>query len=296
MGGVLSIVSTPIGNLEDITLRAVRVLRGASIIACEDTRHTRKLLEHLGIAARTVSYHEHNEASRAAELVEAVQQGERVALVSDAGTPLLSDPGYRVLRAAREAGLSVEIVPGPSAVLTALTGSGFGGGDFFFGGFLPAKRLQRAKRLTTLREFPAALVFYEAPHRVVETLEQIAELLPGRTVCAARELTKIHEEWLWGTPAEVASRLAARDAVKGEFTLVLSPLSGVSETASEKLAEGAGSESVVASVQSAMAAGVERMAAIKEVARARGLSKREVYRLLEEARETAAPPGKSEKS
>lgn len=288
MSGILSIVSTPIGNLEDITLRAIRVLREASIIACEDTRHTRKLLEHLGIAARTVSCHEHNEAARSAELVEAVRRGERVALVSDAGTPLLSDPGYRVLHAVLGAELPVEVVPGPSALLTALTGSGFGGGDFFFGGFLPAKRTQRAKKLAALREWNAAVVFYEAPHRVVESLEQIAELLPGRLVCAARELTKLHEEWLRGEPAEVASRLAARGSVKGEFTLVLAPPRGVPREPSEDLAAGTVGESISEAVRSAMAAGVDRMTAIKKVARSRGLSKREVYRLLEDTRETAA--------
>lgn len=282
MAGKLSIVSTPIGNLEDITLRAVRVLREASLVACEDTRHTRKLLDHLGIAARTVSYHEHNEAARALELVEAVRRGESVALVSDAGTPLLSDPGYRVLHAALEAELPVEVVPGPSALLTALTGSGLGGGEFYFGGFLPPKQTQRRKVLAPLRDLDAALVFYEAPHRVVESLREIAEILPGRTLCAARELTKLHEEWLRGAPAEVARQLAARDAVKGEFTLVLGrlmPPSGELDAASATEA-----------IAAAAAGGTSRMAAIKELARARGLSKREVYRMLEEAREKETPP------
>lgn len=282
MAGKLSIVSTPIGNLEDITLRAVRVLREASLVACEDTRHTRKLLDHLGIAARTVSYHEHNEAARAVELVEAVRRGESVALVSDAGTPLLSDPGYRVLHAVLEAKLPVEVVPGPSALLTALTGSGLGGGEFYFGGFLPPKQTQRRKVLVPLRNLDAALVFYEAPHRVVESLREIAELLPGRDLCAARELTKMHEEWLRGAPAEVARQLEARDAVKGEFTLVL----GRPQPASGEL----DAESAAAAIASATAAGAGRMAAMKELARTRGLSKREVYRLLEEAREKETPP------
>lgn len=282
MAGKLSIVSTPIGNLEDITLRAIRVLREASVVACEDTRHTRKLLEHLGIPARTVSYHEHNEAPRALELLEALRRGERVALVSDAGTPLLSDPGYRVLRAVLEAGLPVEVVPGASALLTALTGSGLGGGDFYFGGFLPPKRTQRSKVLASLREMNAAIVFYEAPHRVVESIKEIAQLLPGRELCAARELTKLHEEWLRGTPAEVAKVLEGRDSVKGEFTLVLGrphPPTGDLDA-----------EPVAVAIESAVAAGVERMAAIKELARARGLSKREVYRMLEETRKRNALP------
>lgn len=281
MAGVLSIVSTPIGNLEDITLRALRVLREASVIACEDTRHTRKLLEHFGIPVRTVSYHEHNEATRAVELVEAVRRGDRVALVSDAGTPLLSDPGYRVLRAVLEAGLPVEVVPGPAALLVALTGSGLGGGEFFFGGFLPPKRTQRAKVLESLRDLNAALVFYEAPHRVVESLRQIGELLPGRELCAARELTKLHEEWLRGSPSEVARQLELRDAVKGEFTLVL----GRPQPDTGEL----DAESVASVIAAATASGVGRMEAIKELARARGLSKREVYRLLEDFRDREAP-------
>jgi 16S rRNA (cytidine1402-2'-O)-methyltransferase len=275
--GSLSIVATPIGNLEDITLRAIRVLREATLIACEDTRHTRKLLDHLGIAARTVSYHEHNETTRAAELVEAVMRGERVALVSDAGTPLLSDPGFRVVRAALDAGLPVDVIPGPSAMLTALTGSGMGGGEFFFGGFLPAKRAQRTKTLESVRLLEATLVFYEAPHRILETLEDIAAQLPGRPVCAARELTKLHEEWLRGTALEVAATLRKRDAIKGEFTVVLGK--------AEAVAKSETSEPIEHAVQRAIDAGADRMAAIKEAAKARGLSKREVYRMLEEARE-----------
>ncbi len=288
MAGILSIVSTPIGNLEDITLRAVRVLREATLVACEDTRHTRKLLEHFGIPVRTVSYHEHNEATRAAELVEAVRRGERVALVSDAGTPLVSDPGYRVLRAVLEAELPVEVVPGPSALLTALTGSGLGGGDFYFGGFLPAKRTQRSKVLASLREIDAAIVFYEAPHRVVESLKEIAELLPGRDLCAARELTKLHEEWLRGAPADVARQLEARDSIKGEFTLVLGR--------PRQQSGDVDIEPVAVAIASATAAGVGRMTAIKELARARGLSKREVYRMLEETRERDTLPGSKDES
>jgi 16S rRNA (cytidine1402-2'-O)-methyltransferase len=275
--GSLSIVATPIGNLEDITLRAIRRLREATLIACEDTRHTRKLLDHLGIAVRTVSYHEHNESSRAAELVEAVQRGEHVALVSDAGTPLLSDPGFRVVRAALDAGLPVDVIPGPSALLTALTGSGMGGGEFYFGGFLPAKRTQRTKTLQGVCSLDATLVFYEAPHRILETLEDIAVQLPGRPVCAARELTKLHEEWLRGTPSAVAAVLRKKDAVKGEFTLVLGK--------AEAVAESENAEPIEHAVQRAIDAGADRMAAIKEAARARGLSKREVYRMLEESRE-----------
>lgn len=273
MNGKLSIVSTPIGNLEDLTLRAARVLREATIIACEDTRHTRKLLEHLGIHTRMVSYHEHNEEDRARELADAVASGERVALVSDAGTPLLSDPGFRLVRAAIESQLDIEVVPGPSALLAALAGSGIGCSTFYFGGFLPAKRGQRAATLEALAKLDAALVFYEAPHRIAESLREIARLLPGREVCAARELTKLHEEWLRGTGDEIARTLEARPAIKGEFTIVVERPRSSAPPGSEL--------SIEEAVEEAMRSGAPRMNAIKDVAKARGLSKRDVYRLIE---------------
>src|SRR5208283_466138 len=171
MAGVLYLVATPIGNLEDITLRAVRVLREADLIACEDTRHTRKLLDHIGISKPLVSYHEHNEAARAAELVEKLVGGANVALVSDAGTPLLSDPGYRLVEAAIAAGIQVIPIPGPSAALSALAGSGLATDSFHFCGFLPPKASQRRKTMESLREERCTLIFYEAPHRILETLE-----------------------------------------------------------------------------------------------------------------------------
>lgn len=274
MSGQLAIVATPIGNLEDLTLRAVRLLREATLIACEDTRHTGKLLQHLGVHTRMVSYHEHNEAQRAEEVVAAVLRGERVVLVSDAGTPLLSDPGYRLVRAAIDAGARLEVAPGPSALLTAIAGSGIGCSDFYFGGFLPAKRSQRDRVLAVCAQLDTALVFYEAPHRVVETLRVLAELLPGRECCAARELTKLHEEWLRGGTEQIAAELAARDSVRGEFTLVLSrPTMVQPDSAALPLPE---------AIARAEAAGLSRMDAIKEVARERGLSKRELYRMLEE--------------
>jgi 16S rRNA (cytidine1402-2'-O)-methyltransferase len=181
------------------------------------------------------------------------------------------------VRAALDADLPVDVIPGPSAMLTALTGSGMGGGEFFFGGFLPAKRAQRIKTLESVRLLEATLVFYEAPHRILETLEDIAAQLPGRPVCAARELTKLHEEWLRGTPSEVAAVLRKRDAIKGEFTLVLGK--------AEAVAANESAEPIEHAVQRAIDAGADRMAAIKEAAKARGLSKREVYRMLEAARE-----------
>jgi 16S rRNA (cytidine1402-2'-O)-methyltransferase len=276
VSGQLAIVSTPIGNLEDITLRAIRVLQEATLIACEDTRHTRKLLEHLGLSKKMLSYHEHNEAERAREIVALIERGERVALVSDAGTPLLSDPGFRLVKTAVDAGLSIEVVPGPSALLTAVAGSGIGCSSFYFGGFLPAKRTQRDRLLQELHSFDTALVFYEAPHRILETLSAIETLMPGRPLCAARELTKLHEEWLRGTPAEVAKMLAFRDSIRGEFTLVLGR-----EEAGELAASQLSIEQAIAEAQ---AAGVPRMDAIKHIARERGLSKREVYEMLERAK------------
>ena len=198
MLGTLSIVSTPIGNLEDITLRAARVLREADLIACEDTRHTRKLLDHIGVSKPLVSYHEHNETARAAELVERLAAGANIALVSDAGTPLLSDPGYRLVEAAIAAGIPVIPIPGASAVLSALAASGLPTDEFRFGGFLPPKTTQRRKTLEALREERCTLIFYEAPHRILEALEDVEAVLGARPVVVARELTKLHEEFLRG--------------------------------------------------------------------------------------------------
>jgi 16S rRNA (cytidine1402-2'-O)-methyltransferase len=267
MPGVLRLVATPIGNLEDITYRAVRVLREASLIACEDTRQTRKLLDHYGIHTPTISYHEHNEAERAGELVARMAGGESVALVSDAGMPLISDPGYRVVRAAIDAGIPVEPVPGASAALAALAASGLATDAFRFGGFLPHKAGQRLKLLESLADEAATVIFYEAPHRILESLEAIQQALGGRPVVVARELTKIHEEFLRGTAAEVRAQLAARDAVKGEITLLIGKAD----------APPPDDTPLPEAVAALVSAGVAKMDAIKQVARRRGLSKREVY-------------------
>jgi len=264
---VLYLVATPIGNLEDITYRAVRVLREASVIACEDTRQTRKLLDHFQIQKPTVSYHEHNESERAAELVSRMLAGECVALVSDAGMPLVSDPGYRLVRAAIENGIAVQPVPGPSASLAALAASGLPTDAFHFAGFLPPKSAQRTKLLASLAQEPATLIFYEAPHRLLETLEAIEATLGPRRVVVARELTKLHEEFLRGTAAEVRAEFAARNAIKGEITIL------VAKAETPPHDETPLSEAVDALVST----GVPRMDAIKQVARKRGLSKREVY-------------------
>jgi len=270
MPGRLYVVSTPIGNLEDITYRAVRILKEVDWIACEDTRTTRRLLDHYGISKPTVSYHEHNEAGRAAELIARIEQGESGALVSDAGTPLLSDPGYRLVHAAAEAGVRVEALPGPSALLAALVVSGLPTDRFLFAGFFPAKQGQRRHLLESLAGEAATLVFYEAPHRITETLEDIAAVLGQRHIAVARELTKIHEETLRGTADEIRESLIAREAVRGEFVVMI----GKAE------APQTADVPIEVMIETLIGAGIERMEAIKTVARERGLSKREVYKLI----------------
>ena len=268
MSGTLYLVATPIGNLEDITFRAVRTLREADLIACEDTRQTRKLLDHYGIAKPLVSYHEHNEAARAEELVTKMQAGGSVALVSDAGMPLVSDPGYRVVHAAIAAGIPVVPVPGPSAVVAALAASGLPTDAFAFSGFLPAKSGQRARLLESLREETATQVFYEAPHRIMAALADVETILGERPVVVARELTKVHEEFVRGTAGEVRAKLAARPAVKGEITLLIGK-------ATAPAAEATSLEDAVAAY---VRGGMSSMEAIKKVARERRISKRDVYR------------------
>lgn len=270
MPGRLYVVATPIGNLEDITYRAVRILREVDLIACEDTRQTRKLLEHYGIQKPTVSYHEHNEAERAPELIERLNAGESIALVSDAGVPLISDPGYRLVRAAVDAAIAVEPAPGPSAALAALSAAGLPTDAFHFGGFLPSKPGQRVHALERLAEEQATLIFFEAPHRIVEALEAVEQVLGSRPVVVAREITKVHEEFLRGTPAEVRAQLLARDAIKGEVTLLIG----------KATAPAAQDTPVAEAVEQLVRNGAPRMDAIKQVARQRGLSKRDVYSQL----------------
>ena len=272
MPGRLYIVATPIGNLEDITYRAARVLGEADLIACEDTRQTRKLLDHYGIQKPAISYHEHNELERAPELAARMLAGATIALVSDAGMPLVSDPGYRLVRAALENGIEVVPLPGPSAILAALAASGLPTDAFHFAGFLPSKTAQRLKLLESLHDEAATLVFFEAPHRIDEALEAIAQALGNRPVVVARELTKVHEEFLRGTAAEIRAALAAREAVKGEITILVGKAMGPEPDA----------RPVEEAVEELMRQGVPRMDAIKQVARKRGLPKRDVYeRLLE---------------
>src|ERR1700680_4540748 len=221
-GPALYLVGTPIGNLEDITLRALRVLKEVDVIACEDTRQTQKLLNHYSISTRTTSYHEHNEMTKSAELVKEMQEGASVALVTDAGTPGISDPGYRLIALAIRHRVPVVPIPGASAFLAALVASGLPTDSFRFSGFLPAKRGERRAALEAVKNSPRTQVFYEAPHRVVEALEDVCEVLgEARHVVIAREVTKLHEEFLRGRAGQVLEKLKSRDAVKGEITLLI---------------------------------------------------------------------------
>jgi 16S rRNA (cytidine1402-2'-O)-methyltransferase len=269
----LYLVATPIGNLEDITLRALRVLREADRIACEDTRQTQKLLNHFGIKTPTVSYHMHNEGSRAEELTAELKAGARIAVVSDAGTPGIADPGSQIAAAAIAAGVSVFPIPGANAALSALIASGLGTERFTFCGFLPSKA---GARKTVLEELPrdgSTQIFYETPHRILEALADIEAVLGGsERVALARELTKLHEEFLRGTVADVRAELARRASVRGEMVLMLAPV--------------AASDAVVRSIADEVAAlikaeGLSEMAALKRVAKERGLGKSEAYRELQ---------------
>src|SRR3954471_2463664 len=240
--GMLFVVATPIGNLEDITLRALRVLKEADLIACEDTRQTQKLLSHHGIDKPTVSYHEHNEAERAAELVAKLERGANIALVSDAGMPGISDPGYRVVALAVERGINVVPIPGPVAFATALAASGLPTDAFRFHGFLPAKSGQRLEALEAMRDSTLTEIFYEAPHRLIEALRDVVTTLgASRPVVVARELTKIHEEFVRGGAAEVLQQFEERAGeVKGEITLLIGKGTGetpVRVNAKQRLAE-----------------------------------------------------------
>jgi 16S rRNA (cytidine1402-2'-O)-methyltransferase len=266
----LYLVATPIGNLEDITLRALRILRDeVSAIACEDTRQTQKILRHFDIDKPLLSYHEHNEESRAAEIVERLGEGKSVALVTDAGTPLISDPGYRVVAAAIAAGFPVVPLPGASAALAALAASGLPTDRFRFIGFLPPKSHARSQVLEELLNERSTVIAYESPHRILDSLTDIETVLGVRPLVIARELTKLHEEFLRGTAAELKQILAQRDSVKGEITLVLA---GAQETVME-----GDPKLEVARLQEM---GMERMEAIKAVAKQMGLPKREVYRIF----------------
>jgi 16S rRNA (cytidine1402-2'-O)-methyltransferase len=275
MVGALYLVSTPIGNLEDITARALRVLREVDLIACEDTRHTQKLLNHYGINTKTISYHEHNESERAAQLLERVRAGVNVAVVSDAGTPGINDPGFRLVQLAQENKVPVIPIPGPSALITALAASGLPTDSFFFAGFLPPRSAARRARLAELRDQQATLVFYEAPHRIASSLKDAREILGERSAVVARELTKLHEEFARGTLSELAERFSAADKARGEMVLVIDRAVTESGTAPEQ--PEANIAALVAELESD---GLDHRAALKKVARTLGLSRDEAYRRL----------------
>jgi 16S rRNA (cytidine1402-2'-O)-methyltransferase len=271
----LYLVGTPIGNLEDITLRALRVLKEVDVIACEDTRQTQKLLNHYAIATRTTSYHQHNEVTKSAEVVKVIEEGASVALVTDAGMPGISDPGYRLITLAIRHHLPVVPVPGASAFLAALVASGMPTDSFRFSGFLPAKRGERRTLLESIKSSPRTQVFYEAPHRIVESLEDVAEVLGGtRQVVVAREVTKIHEEFVRGRASEVLETFESRPVVKGEITLLI----GNSDEGDMERAA-IGHPSVRQRVEQLMAEDkIDEKAALKRVAKERGVSKSEAYR------------------
>lgn len=275
MPGTLFVVATPIGNLEDITLRAVRVLREVAVVAAEDTRRTGNLLRHLGIDTRLLSLHEHNEHERIPPLLARLAAGESVAVVSDAGTPGVSDPGMRLAEAAVGAGIRVEPVPGASAVLAALAGSGVQWNSFAFLGFPPIKSKDRKHWLSGLVASEQTSVFFEAPHRVRRTLGELHEILGERQIIAARELTKIHEEFIRGTASEVLSRL---ESPKGEFTLVVPPARAGEVAQRPPLSD----EDIAALFgQTTEHGSVSRKAALRIVAEATGKSVNEVYDTIE---------------
>jgi 16S rRNA (cytidine1402-2'-O)-methyltransferase len=273
-GPCLFLVATPIGNLEDITLRALRILKEVDLIACEDTRQTMKLLNHYGIRTRTASYHQHNEVAKAAELLVDLEGGARVALVTDAGMPGISDPGFRLIDLAIRHRVPVVPIPGASAFLSALVASGLPTDSFHFSGFLPSKVGQRRKALEGVRTSRRTEVFYEAPHRLLETLADISDVLgEGRQVVVAREVTKLHEEFLRGSAKETYDRLKARGDVKGEITLLIAPVEeGAVPSASSTVSVAGRVREIIATEQT------DEKAALKKVAKERGIGKSEAYR------------------
>ena len=268
--GTLYIVGTPIGNLEDMTFRAVRILQGVDAIAAEDTRHTGKLLHHFQITTPQVSYHEHNRITRTGELVERLQQGQAIALVSDAGMPGISDPGYELVKACVEAGLTVVPIPGCSAVVAALTASGLPSDRFVFEGFLPAKPKDRRAHLEQLKSESRTLVFYEAPHRLRQTLQDLLMLGGDRAIVLARELTKLHEEFWRGTIAEAVDPYRDREPM-GEFTLVLAG----AELNPLILSD----EALKAELQTLINQGISRSEASRQLAQQTALPRRQIYQL-----------------
>jgi 16S rRNA (cytidine1402-2'-O)-methyltransferase len=267
----LYLVATPIGNLQDVSFRAIEILKSVDLIACEDTRHSLKLLNHYGISKKLISYHEHNERERAAELVERLQKGESVAVISDAGTPGINDPGYVIVQVAVASGVQVVSIPGPVAYVNAVIVSGLPTDSIFFGGFLPSKKGERRKRLEDVKNVPATLAFYESPHRIAKSLADCVEVLGDRRAAVARELTKLHEEIVRGTLNELTERFSDA-SVKGEFVLVIDRAGDETNsvhavTLTERVAE-------------LEASGLDAKAALKRAAKEFGVSRSEAYRQL----------------
>jgi len=284
MPGTLYVVATPIGNLEDITLRALRVLREVDLIACEDTRHTAKLLTHFGIHKRTTSYHDHNEARKAAVLVDHLEAGQNVALVTDAGTPCLSDPGYTVVHLAREKGISVIPIPGPCSFIAALSVSGQSSDEFTFLGFLPSRKGARAKFLDSLKSELRTLIFLESPERILETLADLSEILGDRPLTVARELTKVHEEFFSGTPREALEFYRTKPP-KGEIVLIV----GAGTRRVGTLVELSPTELRARVGQFVEQLGLSKMEAIKHLARELHVPRRALYKNLLDSEKGEAP-------
>jgi 16S rRNA (cytidine1402-2'-O)-methyltransferase len=274
--GALYIVATPIGNLEDITRRALRVLSEVDLIACEDTRHTRTLLNHFGIKTKTVSYHEHNEHERTGELIARLAEGANVALVSDAGTPAINDPGFRLVRACIERSINVTSVPGATAFVSALVASGLPTDEFYFAGFLPPRGHARRLKLAALRATPATLVFYEAPHRIADALTDAREILGEREAAVARELTKLHEEIARGRLTDLIARFSGQAAARGEMVLLIDRT--VIAEAADAAAQA--TPNIAALVAAFEAEGLDPRAALKRAARELGLNRDAAYRRL----------------
>ena len=266
-------MATPIGNLQDITFRAVEILKTVDLVACEDTRHTRKLLTHYGISNRLVSYHEHNEHERAEELADALKNGKSIAVVSDAGTPAICDPAFRIVQRAHEIGARVVSIPGAAAFVNALIISGLPTDSMFFAGFLPSKKSERQKRLAEVKEIPATLVFYETPHRLAKSLADCAEVLGDRKAVVVRELTKLHEETIRGRLAELARNFSEK-TVKGEIVLVIDR-----EENQRPKAEDQRPASVALRVKE-LEKDFDHKSALKKAAKEFGLSRSEAYRIL----------------
>jgi 16S rRNA (cytidine1402-2'-O)-methyltransferase len=280
MLGTVYLVATPIGNLQDISLRALETLKTVDLIACEDTRHTRKLLTHFGISNKTVSYHEHNETARSEEFARFLLDGKSIAVVSDAGTPAVCDPSFRIVEKAHEIGARVVPVPGAVAFVNAVIVSGLPTDAIFFGGFLPSKKGERRARLEEIRNVPATLIFYETPHRIAKSLTDCAEVLGNRRAVVARELTKMHEETVRGTLRELAEKYA-ENPTKGEIVLVINRREN-----DDTKTDSANRKSIGDRVSELENENFDRKTALKKAAKEFGLSKSEAYRILQTEKNT----------